>query len=258
VRTMIKLKPKRVDRANKNMPILYDYEIDEFAHAVLEDYKPQLLREPVAIDYEHFLESYLGVTLMFKDIYNEDESRPILAITAYDDGTWKMFDREKMRISHMLLRANTVVIDNYVLERGREGTATFTGMHEGSHILIDSKESARGIVYCRRGSIESFEGRSTKRTPEQWREYHADYCASALTMANATFKPYVNGLMREYDVWKGSIVLGVDDDLDILARDILPECIREVYNVSKRAAYIKLKKTGFVYDNSNNPPHLKN
>ena len=43
---MITLKPNRVDYRNHNTPILYDREIDEFAHAVLEDYKPQLLREP--------------------------------------------------------------------------------------------------------------------------------------------------------------------------------------------------------------------
>jgi hypothetical protein len=54
--------------------------------------------------------------------------------------------------------------------------------------------------------------------------------------------------MREYDVWKGQIVLGQDDDLDILANDLLPERITEIYGVSKRAALIKLKKSGFVAD----------
>ena len=64
--------------------------------------------------------------------------------------------------------------------------------------------------------------------------------------------------MREHGIWKGQIPIGVDDDLDILATDLLPENICTAYGVSKRAAYIKLKKTGFVYDNSNNPPRLKN
>jgi len=58
---MITLKVRRVDHKNNNTPILYDREIDDFAHEVLADYKPGLLREPSAIRFEHFLESYLGV-----------------------------------------------------------------------------------------------------------------------------------------------------------------------------------------------------
>lgn len=252
---MIKIKISRVDRVNNNMPILYDREIDEYAYAVLADYKPKLLREPGAVQFEHFLESYLGVTLIFEDIYSKDPERPIFAVTAFRDGTMKVFDRENECISNMIVRANTVIIDNFVMAGGREGLATFTGLHEGGHILIHPKvyETFRaGQVCCCRESVENLGGGRSQRTPEQWLEHQADYFAAALAMPNATFVPFVNMLLREYGVWRRCIVVGGNDgDLDILATDLLPERIAEVYGVSKRAALIKLKKSGFVASGAN-------
>lgn len=253
---MIAMKINRVDYNNNNTPVLYDREIDEFARDVLEDYKPNLLREPGTVRFEHFLESYLGVTIMYKDIYNDDPDRPIFGAFTFRGGTLKVFDRENMRISSMIVPPKTVIIDNYVTEPGREGMAMFTGLHEGGHFLIHTKvygEEYNGngkrllpIVYCRRDTVESFGESRALKDAKAWREHQADYFASALAMPNATFIPFVNQLLREYDNWRGRIVLGQDDDLDILAKDLLPERITEIYGVSKRAALIKLKKSGFV------------
>ena len=66
---MITMKISRVDYRNNNTPILYDREIEEFAESVLADYKPELLREPGKIRFEHFIEYYLGLKLLYKDIY---------------------------------------------------------------------------------------------------------------------------------------------------------------------------------------------
>ena len=257
---MITLKINRVDRQNNNTPILYDREIDAFAHAVLEDYKPELLHEPGAIRFEHFLESYLGVTLLFKDIYSDDPERPIFGATAFRDAKLKVFDRENNRIKRIGVEANTVIIDNFVMQPGKEGLATFTGLHEGGHILLHTRvyvpddeddtafydDMLDPLVCCRRENVEGFGRKRKNRTPKEQREHQADYFAAAIAMPNSTFVPFVRKLLREHDVWKGSITLGYDSDLDILAEEILPDCISEVYGVSKQAAFIKLKKTGLV------------
>jgi len=65
-------------------------------------------------------------------------------------------------------------------------------------------------------------------------------------MPNKTFIPFVRGMLRESGFYKGSITIGTDSDWDILANDIIPDAISETYGVSKRAARIKLRKTGFV------------
>jgi hypothetical protein len=113
-----------------------DAEIDAFAHAVLEDYRPELLEEPGRIRFDHFLESYLGVSLAFCDIYNEDPERPIFAATAFQDERLRVFDREMMCVTSIDVAAWTVIIDNSVMQPGKEGLALFTGLHEGGHIML--------------------------------------------------------------------------------------------------------------------------
>ena len=113
---MIEFKARRTDRSGT--PILSDVEIDAFAHAVLEDYRPELLEEPGAIRFEHFLESYLKVAVEFHDIYHEDPERPILAATAFQDERLRIFDRENARVSSIAVAAWTVVIDNSVMQSG--------------------------------------------------------------------------------------------------------------------------------------------
>jgi len=261
---MVLLNPRRVDRANHNTPILYDREIDDFAQDVLADYKPELLRRPGKINHQHFIESYLQMRIDYQDIYNEDPERPILAMTAFAKGKVRVFDRENNRVKKIVVQERTVIIDNAVTEPGKECLALFSGMHEGGHVTMhwpvftgktfdgevydpDYEFDGEPIVCCRRENIEIARSPKQIRTAEGWREHQADYFAAAITMPNATFKPFVNNLLRECGHYKGAIRLGINADLDILADDILPDAISETYGVSRRAARIKLRKTGFVF-----------
>lgn len=79
---MIKFRWSKVDKKD-NTPILKDTEIDDLAEMLLEDYKPQLLKEPTPINYLHFLESYLGATIEFMDIYYD--KKPIWGATSFND-----------------------------------------------------------------------------------------------------------------------------------------------------------------------------
>jgi len=275
---MIILRPRRVDRRNHNTPILSNREIDEFAYNVLQDYKPELLREPGQINFQHFIESYLRMGLEYKDLYSEDPERPILAMTVFDGGSVDVFDKETECVKPIVVPARTVILDNVLLEDKWDSLALFSGLHEGGHILMHwpvfsktrldddysddfddcaddgdfiTEDDVSPIVCCRRKDIENFGAKSNKkeRTTEEWREHHADYFAAAFSMPNATFIPFVRNMLRENGVYKGSITLGRDDDLDILADDIMPVAINEVYGVSKHAAKIKLKTSGLVLPN---------
>lgn len=261
---MIEFRCRRVDRRNRNTPIISDKELDEFAQAVLADYKPQLLKEPAKIKYEHFIESYLGANLEYHDIYNDDPERPIWGATAFNDEELRIFNREKMCISKINVPARTVILDNSIMEPGKEGLALFTGLHEGGHVLIHPNvfthmltdqislleaEPISPVVCCRRENIENFGAAGAgKRTPEQWREHHADYFAAAIAMPNRTFSPTVHQLLRENGFYKTRIITGIDEDQDYIAEELLPEAISEIYGVSKKAAFVKLKKSGFVID----------
>ena len=250
---MIKIRITRVDRENDNTPILSNAEIDKYAYDVLNDYNPDLLQEPKAVSFEHFLESYLGLDLRFKDIYNEDPKNPIWGRTVFHETLVKVFDRENECIKNMPVKANTVILDNSLLKKGFEGMLLFTGVHEGAHFLLHSGVTSirqAGQMCCRRKNVENLKG--LPQTPEQWREHQANRFASSFSMPDATFMPFVNNLMREHGVFKRCIILGQDDDLDILAKNLLPENISEVYGVSKISASIKLKKNGFVAERAGN------
>lgn len=253
----------RIDRKNNNTPILSNKEIDHFAHAVLADYRPSLLEEPSKINFEHFLESYLGATVLYLNIYHEEDKPPILGVAAFDDGYLKIFDRENMCVSMIPIFANTVVIDSSLMEKGENGRAMFTGLHEAGHFMMHRgvyspgiegqlsfiEEELSPVLSCRRDSIAEFTpnpwGISTK-TPAEWREYHANYFAAAIAMPNATFRPFVQNLLHQHDFRKGQIITGYDEDFDYLAEELIPIELSEVYGVSKQAAFIKLKQAGFV------------
>lgn len=256
----------RVDRKHNNTPILRNRDIDQFVHAVLEDYKPSLLQEPSKINFEHFLESYLGATVWYHSIFHEEDKPPILGVTAFKDGYLKIFDRVDMCVSTIPIAANSVVIDSSLMENGGSGRAMFTGLHEGGHLMMHRgvyapdevdgqlsfiEEELAPVLSCRRDSIAEFTpspwGTNTK-TSAEWREYQANYFAAAIAMPNATFRPFICDLLHQHGFRKGQIVTGHDEDWDILAEDILPSEISDTYGVSKRAAFIKLKQAGFVLD----------
>ena len=254
----------RVDRKNNNTPILSNREIDQFVHAVLEDYRPELLEASSKINFEHFLESYLEQSVMYYDIFHEEDMLPILGVTAFKDGYLKVFDRENMCVSTVPIAANTIVIDRSLMENGENGRAMFTGLHEGGHVMMHRgvyapdevdgqlsfiEEELAPVLSCRRDSIAEFTpspwGTST-RTPAEWREYHANYFAAAIAMPNATFRPFIRNLLYQHGFRKVQIITGYDEDWDILAEEILPSEISDTYGVSRQAAFIKLKQAGFV------------
>jgi len=246
---MIKIKITRVDCNNYNTPILYKHEIEEYAYNVLADYKPNLLKEPGAVGFEHFLEKYLGLELFFRDIYNDNPENPIFGVTNFDRCVVKVFDKENNRIKNELMPPDSVVIDNYVMKSGREGMANFTGVHEGGHYLIHSgvsfPERTRKIL-CRRANIEGSRAGNAEEKRNTWLEFQANHFTASFTMPNATFVPFVNEFLREHGIYKRCVVLGANEDLDIFAKDLLPEYVAEVYGVSKRAAFNKLKSNSFV------------
>ena len=116
---MIPLRPRHVDRANNNTPILSNKEIDEYAHAVLADYKPELLRRPGIIDHEHFLESYCELKVIIHHIYSEDPDQPVLGITAFKSIKIQVFDKESGRIEEIRIPARSVVLNAMIADTSR-------------------------------------------------------------------------------------------------------------------------------------------
>ena len=260
---MIAFNWHRVDRRNNNTPVISDAEIDKLAAMLLRDYKPQLLKEPGKIKYDHFLESYLGVNLDYKHIYYEEDAGRILGVTAFSRGLLPIFDRENLCLDEIVLEKDTIVLDLYVTAEGREGLELFTGLHEGGHFwmhqqvyakderqlsLLGDAAALEPVICCRKDDVESFGRKGGIRTPEQWREHQADYFAAALAMPKATFVPFVQETLAVNGIPEGRLIENAGLDEIVLATKILPKIVSEVYGVSKAAAYVRLRKTGLVVD----------
>lgn len=123
-------------RDKTHTPIIRNEEIWDYAEALVADYKPELLREPTPINVPHFLESYLGATLDYKDIYFEKGESPIAGATVFNDDRIKVFNREGQCIDVIEVTAGTIIIDNATVQSGNKGYEAFTGLHEGGHLSL--------------------------------------------------------------------------------------------------------------------------
>ncbi|KGP76191.1 hypothetical protein JT05_06215 [Desulfosporosinus sp. Tol-M] len=109
----------------------------------------------------------------------------------------------------------------------------------------------RPVTCCRKTDIEGFGKRCDYRTPEQWREHQADYFASAMAMPGATFIPLVQEVLKSQGLTEGQIIEDAGFDEYFLAHEVLPQMLVDTYGVSRTAAYVKLRKFGFVVDREN-------
>lgn len=257
---MIEFHCSKVDRNNRNTPILKDCEIEEMTQVLLMDYKPQLLSEPSMINYMHFLESYLGANVESHYIYNDNPGSPIYGMTAFNKQKIKVFERENSGISDRTISARTIILDSEMLEESCEGFSLFTGLHEGGHLWMHPEVYSycegqftlfeelafKQIVCCRKGVIEDFDikqSRRTIRTADDWREHQADYFAASVAMPLKTFVPFVNEMLELQGINDGFVISDEDYQHHMLAENILPQAISEVYGVSKQAAIIRMKKS---------------
>ena len=244
-------------------PIVRNEEIWSYAEELVGEYKPQLLREPGKLKGIHFIESYLGATVDFQDIYYEEDSSPIIGATVFNDDRIRVFDREGACINTIEVCANTIILDNSIAKDGREGFANFTALHEGGHFCIHpgvyrknpaqislfaKGKEGNGVQCCRKADLcgeRSFHYRNKKLTPEMSREHQANVFAAFAAMPRQTFIPCAKELAKKEGFCDGIIVDEEDWESDA-HRDKVIEALREIYGMSYSATKIHLKELGLL------------
>lgn len=246
-------------RKRDGTPVVSDQIIQQYAEEVLADYKPKLLKEPGSINEVHFLESYLGATVDYQDIYYEEGASPIAGATVFNDDKVLIFDKERMCVRPIKVSAGTILIDNTTMQDGKEGFAKFTHLHEGGHLLIHpavykrmdnqlslfdfgiGERKQSHVATCRRTSINT-QGKQRLVTEEDFREHQANTFAAAIAMPRPTFIPCAKELIRRYGFSDG---VWVEDELDwdgTLGLSCMVESLADVFGVSKAAATVQLKR----------------
>lgn len=79
---MIKFRWDKVHRPDQT-PIISDEEIENLAEKILMDYKPELLEHPMAVNPEHFAESYIGIDIEYQRIASLDSN--VVGAMVFDD-----------------------------------------------------------------------------------------------------------------------------------------------------------------------------
>lgn len=251
-------------RKYKNkVPFISDAEIDIFAEAVINDYRPKMFKEVMPIDYMHFLESYLGLDFRFADIYFGSGEEPILGATAFNDGDkLKIFDKQRERSDKITLQRGSVALDNSLTADNMERRQLFTGLHEGGHWMMHqlyySKnreqfsffEPAYDIACCRTSDIEP-RGKRELVTDEDFLEHQANVFASAIAMPRAAVLRITPTVFSELNL-TGSRLHIRKDDQSYSAQDEVVFAFSEIFNVSRQAAKIRLEKLKIIVDSDGN------
>lgn len=250
-------------KAKDGTPVISDLELQDYAEAVLNDYKPALLKEPGKINVDHFLESYLGATLEYQYLYN-DEGKPAIAGATVFNRDWiRVFDREDKCVRTIEVSADTIIIDSTLLDEKKDAYALFTGLHEGGHFVAHPEVFRRldgqldlfggmaarypSTLQCRRDTIFGGHYKTRFTSQHEHREHQANTLAAAWAMPRPTFIPVAQEAIRKCGFSDGIIVYEQEFDLDCDV--VLPELIRSiarVFGVSKAAAKVQLKRQGLA------------
>ena len=86
-------------------------EIEDITERLLEDYCPDLLKIPNAIEYDDFLENYLEVNLDYQHIYSSTGEGDILGCSTFSQQKIAIFDKENMRKAYIDCPPKTVILD---------------------------------------------------------------------------------------------------------------------------------------------------
>jgi len=234
--------------------ITYDA-LDAYAEDVLRDAMPEALNSLCPVDAERFVEFYLGLDVLFKCLSYD---RQILGMTAFNAGYVQVLDELTGVSEPMFVEAGTVIIEPSLTLKRNIQRRRFTYLHEGSHWLLHRKAFSADNPYGDVGKYENQylaakEGRidysrcQKERDDSERMERQADFLASAILMPRPALRMAYRDFFKFYGEKPREIIRGVDGLDDCFAAQ-LPEYIGKIFNVSKRAALIRLEKLGAIVD----------
>lgn len=234
--------------------ITYDA-LDAYATDLVRDFTPERLVEPGTFDVDGFIEYYLGLDMMFCRICYD---RKILGMTAFNDGIIQIACEHTGRPEPLTVSAGTVIIDTSLSTKRNLPRLRFTVIHEGSHWLLHRGAFATDNPFGNPSQFENQylaakEGRidysrcQSERSDSERMERQADFLASAILMPLPAMRIAFRKFFSFYDEKPRQIVRGVSLLDDCYAKQ-LPEYISKTFDVSKRAAMIRLEKLNAIVD----------
>lgn len=237
-----------------NVPRLSDAEIERHAMLFLQDYNAELLNVPQPLDVEDFAESYLRLKLHYTNL---SHAGFIWGRMVFNNTMIVVYDPDNNVADEEPIEANTIVIDNSLLDEDREINFRSTVMHECGHSIyhpeyycIDYSELKSGqnfdvsrLPYTHCKSIDVTGGwsgvRKRLKTNNDWLEHQAKYFSAATLMPQKTMR----SLCRKKKIQNYCF-----DKHPGFENDALIAIVAKTFLVSQASARIRIKqlKTGYV------------
>lgn len=248
-----------VGRKKNGLPYLNKNNIEEITQLHLEKFNSDLLKEPLPIPIEEFLQNHLKLEMDYADITCDIS---ILGLTTFDSGHLRVHDSENNKERVIYVEEGTVIIDNSLLEDDQEGRLRFTYGHEGGHWIFHREmfqlnkkqinnpdmsihkqiKTAKCLYRCSENDLVD----KKFTTDEEWMEWQANYTSSCLLMPRKTFIMAVQKILKEANIKEESIILGKDPDIDVFAEHHMPKKMADIFKVSMQAASIRLKELKLI------------
>ena len=224
--------------------------LEEYAEDIVRDFASNSLHTPGVVDVDRFMEYYIGLNIDFRHIYYD---RVILGMTAFSDGIIDVLDINTNQPEPMLLKRGTVILDTSLSLKRNNKRRRFTMTHEGSHWLLHRKALAPENPF---GNIGEFQNqylaaktgkvdysRSEKeRNDIERMERQADFLASAILMPRPALRETYIKFFKSIKEKRRILTRGNDNEL---IKQLI-QYVSGIYEVSNRAALIRLEKLGAI------------
>ena len=232
----------------------YD-ELEEYAEALVWDFSPYRLYVPGVIDVEGFVEYYLSLTVDYRCIHF---NRKILGMTAFSGGVLDVMSEETWQLEKIMVRTGTVIIDTTLTLIRNLPRLRFTIIHEGCHWLLHRRAFAdknpfRFARIYENQYLATKEGTTDIGVSDKERndidlmERQADFLAAAILMPRPALRVALKDYFKSIGEKPHRIVRGISPMDDCHSKQ-LTEYVATIFNVSKRAALIRLEKLTAIVD----------
>lgn len=237
-----------ISRKRSGVPVLSRKQIDDIGERLVQDFCPDAMIHPQALDVDLFAQDYLG---MEQDYQYLSHCGVYLGMTVFNDtNKVVVYNPEKQEAEYISARAKTIIIDNTLLEENQEHRYRFTMGHEAAGhgvlheayfgydrnqlTLFDTANEA-AMIQCRTDSSKIATKDSRLWDDRDWMEWQANAMSSAFLMPKKMVLLVANETKKK-----------VQHNNPGMAAYFMAEAVSDIFNVSNEAALYRLKALGLV------------
>ena len=224
-------------RKASGVPILSRAQIDQIGEEVIRNYNPYLLERPQEVDIDDLIQNHLR---LHQEYHYLSHNGSILGMMVfYDSNGIIVFNPDLNEAEYVSIFANTIVVDNSLLDEYQEARYRFTVAHEASHNLLHREyfeelykqkttENTSEFTQCRIDTMTEMTG-ARYWVDNDWMEWQANCLASAILMPKSMVTRAISEL----------------DNKDIPKEERAKyerRMISQIFNVSWEAAEYRLSK----------------